>query len=147
MQTFPHYLKNATSMMLKAGAAGVIISSATPDNPWETGTFTWSPNRFDYYDWLAASEEGGTSDHVYFVSHGAYAAQAMKNLGATVVDANYPLDHTHTAPYLADVMSKSFVLGLRCGTSTLGMDVINSTSSLTSTFLGSCIAENSTVPT
>lgn len=70
--------------------------------------------------------------------HGGYAAQAMKNLGATTVNANYPNDHTHTAPYLADVMAKAFVLGLRCGTSGLGALVVNSTSSLTSTFLGPC---------
>lgn len=78
--------------------------------------------------------------------HGEYAAQTMQNLGATTVNANYPMDHTHTAPYLADVMAKAFVLGLKCGTSGLGALVVNSTASLTSTFLGSCVDEfNSTV--
>lgn len=78
--------------------------------------------------------------------HGEYAAQAMQNLGAATVNANYPNDHTHTAPYLADVMHKAFVLGLRCGTSPLGQLVKNSTSSLTSTFLGPCVSDfNSTV--
>lgn len=78
--------------------------------------------------------------------HGEYAAHAMENLGATTVDANYPNDHTHTAPYLADVMHMAFVLGLKCGTSQLGQMAKNSTSSLTSTFLGSCISDfNSTV--
>ena len=70
----------------------------------------------------------------------------MKNLGAATVNANYPNDHTHTAPYLADVMAKAFVLGLKCGTSPLGGLALNSTSSLTSTFLGACLSGfNSTV--
>lgn len=83
---------------------------------------------------------------VYYVPHGQYAAQAMTNLGASVVNANYPLDHTHTGPYMADVMAKAFVLGLKCGTSALGAAVVNSTSSLTSTILGPCASFNSTVP-
>lgn len=87
---------------------------------------------------LAVSQLGGPAKGVYFVPHGEYAAQAMKNLGAATVDANYPNDHTHTAPYLADVMARAFVLGLKCGTSPLGQLAINSTSSLTSTFLGAC---------
>lgn len=89
---------------------------------------------------------GGPSAGVYYVPHGAYAAQAMKNMGADVVNANYPNDHTHTAPYLADVMARAFVLGLKCGTSDLGKRATNSTASLTGTFLGQCIAANSTLP-
>lgn len=95
---------------------------------------------------LAASQLGGPAKGAYFVPHGEYAAQAMQNLGATTVDANYPNDHTHTAPYLADVMAKAFVLGLKCGTSALSGLAINSTASLTSTFLGPCVTGfNSTV--
>ena len=89
---------------------------------------------------------GGPSAGVYYVPHGAYAAQAMKNMGKDVVDANYPNDHTHTAPYLADVMARAFVLGLKCGTSDLGKSATNSTASLAATFLGSCISHNSSLP-
>lgn len=39
------------SDQFQALGASVILSSQTPDNPWETGTFTWVPNRFQYYDW------------------------------------------------------------------------------------------------
>ncbi|KUI52708.1 Rhamnogalacturonan acetylesterase [Cytospora mali] len=142
--TFPEYMIKATKLYLAKGAK-VILSSATPDNPWETGTFTWVPNRFQYYDWLATSELGGPSDGVYFVYHGDYAAQVMDNLGETVVNDNYPNDHTHPSPYLSNYVAGSFVLGLKCGTSALGTDTINSTTSLTSTVLGSCISLNSTV--
>lgn len=54
---------------------------------------------------LAAAELGGPEAGVYFVPHGQYTAQAMLNLGPTVVDANYPIDGTHTAPFLADIVS------------------------------------------
>lgn len=70
----------------------------------------------------------------------------MKNLGAAKVNANYPKDHTHTGAYMADVMAGSFVLGLKCGTTDLGKAAKNSTASLTSTFYGACIPQNSTVP-
>jgi rhamnogalacturonan acetylesterase len=144
--TYPAYYKNAATQMLAAGAAGVVLSSATPDNICEGGTCIWGPSRFDYYAWLAASQLGGTAKGVFYVPHGQYAAQAMKALGASTVNANYPKDHTHTAPYLADVMAKAFVLGLKCGTSKLGAAAVNTTASLTSTLLGPCLAENSTVP-
>lgn len=59
---------------------------------------------------LAVQELGGPAAKVYFVQHGSYAAQAQRLLGADVVDANYPMDHTHTAPFLADVVR--FIISL-----------------------------------
>ena len=56
---------------------------------------------------MATLELGGPASNVFCVQHGAYAAQAQKLLGKAVVDANYPMDHTHTAPFLADVVSNS----------------------------------------
>jgi rhamnogalacturonan acetylesterase len=95
---------------------------------------------------LAATQMGGPQAGVYFVAHEAYAAQAMKNLGSAKVNAGYPNDHTHTSPYMADVMSQSFVLGLKCGTSELGKKTLNSTASLTDGFLGACIATTASAP-
>ncbi|KAF3010377.1 hypothetical protein E8E14_010181 [Neopestalotiopsis sp. 37M] len=143
--TYPAYYENAAKLFLAKGAK-VIMSAPTPNNICETGTCSWGPYRFDYYSWYAAAVAGGTGAGVYHVPHGYYAAQAMTNLGASVVNANYPLDHTHTGPYMADIMAKAFVLGLKCGTSGLGAAVVNSTSSMTSTILGPCISFNSTVP-
>ncbi|KAF4628170.1 hypothetical protein G7Y89_g9982 [Cudoniella acicularis] len=88
---------------------------------------------------LATTELGGPDAGVYFVPHGQYAAQAMENLGPVIVDANYPMDHTHTAPYLADVVAKSFVLGLKCGTSGLGKMVGNATARIEGPVLGSLL--------
>ncbi|KAI1258744.1 GDSL-like Lipase/Acylhydrolase [Xylariaceae sp. FL1019] len=138
--TYPAYYKNAASLFLNKGAK-VILSSATPNNICESGTCSWGPSRFDYYAWNAASQLGGTAKGIYHVAHGEYAAQVMTSLGKTVVDAHYPNDHTHTDPYMANVMAGSFVLGLKCGTSAL-----NSTAELTTSSYGPCITFNSTVP-
>ena len=95
---------------------------------------------------LVVSQLGGPSKGIYFVPHGQYIAQAEKTLGKTTVDQGFPNDHTHTGPYLADVEARAFVLGLRCGTSALGTMAMNSTASMTSTFLGNCVTGfNSTV--
>lgn len=145
VQTFPTYIRQATALFVAKGAK-VVISTSTPQNVWRTGSFSWSPYQFYYQSWLSAVASGGHAQGVYFVPHGDYAAQAMKNLGKDVVNANFPNDPRHPAPYLADVFAKAFVLGLKCGTSALGTKPVNSTASLTSTFLGSCLSYNSTLP-
>ena len=70
----------------------------------------------------------------------------MENLGPTITDANYPMDHTHTAPYLADIVAQSFVLGLKCGTSPLQELVMNAMARVEGPILGTCILANSTLP-
>lgn len=140
VQTYPTYLKNATSLFLSRGVAGVILSSPTPNNPWESGSFRYTPDRFATYCRDSALAMGGPAKGVYFVPHGEYTAQAMKNLGKKAVDEGFPNDHTHTSPLMADIVSRAFVLGLRCGTSPLGKMVINATETLDK-FLGSCIEQ------
>lgn len=49
--TFAATLEWATALYLAKGAK-VILSSQTPDNTWETGTYTYAPNRFEYYPWF-----------------------------------------------------------------------------------------------
>ncbi|KAI1135537.1 carbohydrate esterase family 12 protein [Hypoxylon sp. FL0543] len=141
--TYPAYYKNAAKLFLDKGAK-VILNSPTPNNVCESGTCVSDESRFDYYAWHAAAELA--SPDVYHVPHKQYAVQAMKNLGPEIVNANYPKDHTHTGPYMADVMAGSFVLGLRCGTTALGAAVKNTTDSLTTSFYGPCIPQNSSVP-
>jgi len=145
IQTYPTYLMEASQLFLAKGAK-VIISSPTPDNPWETGTFVYAPNRFTFFSWLAVSELGGPAAGVFFVDHGQSTAQMMDDLGATVVNANYPIDHTHTSSVLANFVAEAFVLGLKCGTSGLADLVINATARLEGPTLGSCVLANATLP-
>ena len=88
---------------------------------------------------------GGPDAKVYFVQHGSYAAQAQRLLGPEIVNRNYPMDHTHTAPLLADVHSQAFVLGLKCGTSPLANLVVNATARIEAN-VGPCIPANATLP-
>lgn len=106
--TFPKYLENATAKF-KAKGANVLISSQTPNNPWETGTFTYSPSRFVEYAKLAASNAGAS-----YVDHGAYVADIFESLGLSTVDAYFPLDHTHTSTEGAEAVAKAFFKGVVC---------------------------------
>ncbi|OOF94202.1 carbohydrate esterase family 12 protein, partial [Aspergillus carbonarius ITEM 5010] len=106
--TFPAYLENAATLFLDKGA-NVIISSQTPDNPWETGTFVYDPTRFVGYAQLAAERTG-----VAYVDHGGYVAAVFEELGETVVDGFYPVDHTHTSVEGAEVVAEAFLRGVVC---------------------------------
>lgn len=129
--TYPAYITNAGKLFTAKGAK-VIVSSPTPDNPWETGKFSYTPSRFTTYSSASATAIGSAAA---FVDHGQYAANIFKTLGKTVVDAYYPIGHTHTSPVGADTVAKAFVKGLKCGGSALSRYVKNSTSSIQ----GSCI--------
>jgi len=111
--TYPAYLENAAQTFISLGAS-VILSSPTPDNPWETGTFTYTANRFTTYSQQAAAAVGAT-----FVDHGTTTANAFQALGASAVDAFFPHDHTHTSPAGAMVVEQAFITGLKTTNSTL----------------------------
>lgn len=102
--TFVHYIKQAAALMLAKGAT-VILSSQTPNNLWETGTFVNSPPRFVGYELLAKNELGGG---VYFVDHYQAVADMYRKLGNASTNALYPFDHTHTSPHGADLSAQAF---------------------------------------
>lgn len=130
--TYPKYLINAGKSLVAKGAK-VIISSPTPNNPWEGGSFAYTPSRFTTYSQSAAQQIGSSA---MFVDHGTYTANIMKTLGKTKVDALFPNDHTHTSPAGADTVSKAFVKALLCGGGGfLNGFVKNSTSSVE----GACV--------
>jgi rhamnogalacturonan acetylesterase len=125
--TFPAYLENAASMYTAKGA-NVLISSQTPNNPWETGTFTYFPSRFVAYAELAAETAG-----VAYVDHGAYVANIFESLGADIVDGYFPLDHTHTSAEGALVVAQAFFKAIVCA----GVGLENAWS--TTDFPGECL--------
>ncbi|KAF9695504.1 hypothetical protein EKO04_006457 [Ascochyta lentis] len=145
VQTFPTYVKAAARNFLDLGAAGIVIAEQLPTNVWESGNYLYRSPVFAYYNMLATLELGGPPSKVFFVQHGSYAAQAQRLLGKTIVDTNYPMDHTHTAPFLADVHSQAFVLGLKCGTSPLASLVVNATARIEQA-RGPCLPANATIP-
>ncbi|KAK7721525.1 Rhamnogalacturonan acetylesterase [Botryosphaeria dothidea] len=126
VQTFVTYVTNAGKALTAKGAK-VIVSSQTPNNLWETGSFVDSPPRFVSYAEIAAKNIGSGATHV---DHYSYVADIYKSLGNTKVNAFFPNDHTHTSPTGADTVSKAFVKGILCNNDGLASYVKNSTSSV-----------------
>ncbi|KAF2661245.1 carbohydrate esterase family 12 protein [Lophiostoma macrostomum CBS 122681] len=130
--TFPAYLINAGKALTAKGAK-VIISSQTPNNPWEGGSFSYSPGRFTTYAKSAADAIGSGAQ---FVDHGTYTADIFKTLGKAKVDALFPNDHTHTGPEGADTVAKAFVKAVLCSSDgILNAYVKNATASVE----GACV--------
>jgi rhamnogalacturonan acetylesterase len=50
VQTFPSYIETAARRFLSLGAASVIISEQLPTNVWESGSYSYKPSIFSYYD-------------------------------------------------------------------------------------------------
>lgn len=124
---FPRYLENAANS-IKAKGASVVISSQTPNNPYESGTFVYSGSRFVAMAALAASNAG-----VDYVGHGQYTANAFEASGATTVNAYFPNDHTHTSNAGALAVADAFVRGVLCGQTALTEFVTNTN------VAGSCV--------
>jgi rhamnogalacturonan acetylesterase len=129
--TYPKYLTDATNLILSKGGK-VILSSPTPNNPWEGGSFSYSTPRFTTY---AKSVE--TALGVGFEDHGQYVAKIFKAKGASTVNSYFPKEHTHTSPEGAATVAKAFIKGVLCARSgtALGSYTKNSTASVE----GSCI--------
>ncbi|PKX88726.1 rhamnogalacturonan acetylesterase RgaE [Aspergillus novofumigatus IBT 16806] len=125
--TFPKYLENAAQLFLSKQAK-VLIASQTPNNPWETGTFSYTPSRFVELAKLAAQKAG-----VGYVDHGAYVADMFKSLGKTTVDSYFPNDHTHTSAKGAEVVAHAFLKGVVCSGANL-KEVLTTTD-----FSGRCL--------
>lgn len=147
VQTYPTYLQSASSTFLNLGAK-VIISSPTPTNTYDGvgGEFSWVPTIYEWYAWYIVESLGGPEKGIYYVNHGDYSAQTLKLMGRETAIANFPMDNTHTSPWLADTFSKAFVLGVKCGTSPFQNLVLNATSRLEGNLLGVCAQVNSTLP-
>lgn len=124
----------------------MVISTSTPRNPYQTGSFTWTPTIYSWYSWHVVESLGGPAAGIYYVPHACYCVQALELQGPGAAIAGYPMDNTHTAPELADTFSQAFVLGLKCGTSPLQRYVVNATSRIESAALGTCLSVNATLP-
>lgn len=75
--------------MFQSRGANVIFSSQTPNNVYESGSFSYSGNRFVDYAQASANAIGAA-----YVNHGAYTADFYRRLGASTVNSFFPQDHT-----------------------------------------------------
>lgn len=112
VRTFNWYLTQAGKALIAKGAK-VVLSSQTPNNPWESGSFQYTDGgRFVGYAKEVANRLGSGA---MYVDHGRYTAERMRVLGKQATDRLFPSDHTHTSPAGADVVAKAFVKGVLCG--------------------------------
>lgn len=118
--TFVYYVSQAAKALIAKGAT-VVLSSQTPNNLWETGSFVDAPPRFVGYQKTAAAAVGAGAA---FVDHYAAQAAAYKKLGDSAVSAFYPNDHTHTSPAGATLAAQAFAQAIS--------QKLNGTTSLTS---------------
>ncbi|KAI5124835.1 hypothetical protein M0805_005465 [Coniferiporia weirii] len=103
--TFNKYIEDAVNSLQSKGAK-VIVSSQTPDNPYDVG---FAPSRFVGYAQTAAEDTGAS-----YVDHFDLVIAEYEVLGETAVDALYPVDHTHTSPAGANIVAQTFVRGVLC---------------------------------
>lgn len=103
--TFVFYVIQAAKLMLAKGAT-VILSSQTPNNAWETGSFVWAPPRFVGYQKTATTALASSS--VTFVDHFQATDNMYQKLGNSATNALYPNDHTHTSPAGAKLVAEAF---------------------------------------
>ncbi|KAG9025655.1 Rhamnogalacturonan acetylesterase [Tulasnella sp. JGI-2019a] len=84
--TFPAYEIAAAKLMIAKGAH-VIFSSATPNNPWETGVYVEgaTESRFTTY-----ARSGAATTGQLFLDHGLYTIRSFKSLGYSTVTSYYP---------------------------------------------------------
>ncbi|KAF8311163.1 SGNH hydrolase [Clavulina sp. PMI_390] len=110
VHTYNYYVEGMVDQIIAKGATA-IVSSQTPNNPYEnTTTIVNDPPRFVGYAATAASDKG-----VAYVNHFQSVIDLFTPLGTTTVNSYYPNDqHVHTNTAGAIVVAKAFIGGLKC---------------------------------
>jgi rhamnogalacturonan acetylesterase len=92
----------------KAKGATVTVMSMIPRNEFREGKVLRAAN--DYGKW---AQESAAAAGAYFIDLNAITADKYDQLGAEVVKAFFPGDHTHTNKAGADLNARSVVEGLK----------------------------------
>ncbi|CAE6354268.1 unnamed protein product [Rhizoctonia solani] len=107
--TWPTYIKWMIDGAKSKGATP-IISSTTPNNPFEgVTTINYTPGRFVTYAKNAAAAKG-----VPYVDHFTASLLYYDKLGKAVTESYFPNDHTHTNAAGANAVAWAFLSALRC---------------------------------
>lgn len=104
--TFVFYVIQASKLMLNKGAT-VILSTQTPNNQWETGTWSGAASRFVGYQKTAVSALASSS--VTLLDHHQAVSNMYRKLGNSATNVLYPKDHTHTSPRGAELGAQAFI--------------------------------------
>ncbi|KAK4216801.1 Rhamnogalacturonan acetylesterase [Rhypophila decipiens] len=103
--TYNYYLEKAARSFIAKGA-NVIISSQTPNNQWEGGSYNGAASRYVAYAAQAAKNVGRGAS---YVDHFQSVSNMYRKLGAQKTNSLYPKDHTHTSPEGSDLSAQAFV--------------------------------------
>ncbi|CEL56297.1 Rhamnogalacturonan acetylesterase OS=Aspergillus aculeatus GN=rha1 PE=1 SV=1 [Rhizoctonia solani AG-1 IB] len=107
--TWPTYIKWMIDGAKSKGATA-IISSTTPNNPFEgVSKINYTPGRFVTYAKNAAAAKG-----VPYVDHFTASLLNYDKLGKAVTESYFPNDHTHTNAAGANAVAWAFLSALRC---------------------------------
>ncbi|GAB1518576.1 hypothetical protein RhiTH_001638 [Rhizoctonia solani] len=107
--TWPTYVKWMIDGAKSKGATP-IISSTTPNNPFEgVSKINYTPGRFVTYAKNAAAAKG-----VPYVDHFTASLLYYDKLGKGVTESYFPNDHTHTNAAGANAVAWAFLSALRC---------------------------------
>lgn len=119
--TFPFYIIQAARLLTGRGAT-VVLSTQTPNNLWEGGSFYGGAGP-RFVDLMARAHRAlAMPDKVGFVDHYQAVANTYRRLGGPATNALYPRDHTHTSPQGADYAAQAFAQAIATtmnGTTTL----------------------------
>ncbi|KAH7326792.1 SGNH hydrolase-type esterase domain-containing protein [Rhizoctonia solani] len=107
--TWPTYIKRMIDGAKSKGATP-IISSTTPNNPFENvNKINFTPSRFVTYAKNAAAAKG-----VPYVDHFTASLLNYNKLGKAKTESYFPKDHTHTNAAGADAVALAFASSLQC---------------------------------
>lgn len=119
--TFPFYIVQAARLLTGRGAT-VVLSTQTPNNLWEGGTYYGGAGP-RFVDLMAYAHRAlAMPDRIGFVDHYQAVANTYRRLGNQATNALYPRDHTHTSPQGADLVAQAFAQAIATqmnGTTTL----------------------------
>lgn len=101
---------------------------------------------YEWYLWYIVDLLGGPAHGIYYVDHRDHGAQALQCMGQATAGANFPMDNTYMALWLADIFMWAFVLGVKCGAVLFEDLVVNAISWIKGDLLEYYKQVNSTLP-
>lgn len=108
VHTFGWYLRKMIADV-KAKNAVPIISGMVPRNYWTGNTLQAN------WPFANTAKEVAQKAGVQYVDHTKYSVAAFQALGPTKAKTYFPNDNTHTNPAGAQINTKTFAQGVKCG--------------------------------
>ncbi|KAI5118566.1 hypothetical protein M0805_005857 [Coniferiporia weirii] len=116
--TYARYMQDAVTA-LKAKRTHVVISSQTPDNPYN---ITTSPVFVPYAAQIARE------NHLSYIDHFHLLLREYADIGENATNVLFPLDYVHTSPEGADIAAQAIIRGVLCDSQNPLLSFVTNTS-------------------